>query len=104
MPAEARIVIRVKPGAARTEVGGEYGGASFGRSGGSLVVAVRERAVDGKATAAALAALAQALGVPARTLRLVTGAASRDKIIAIEDPPPDLEAKVQALRTARNGT
>jgi uncharacterized protein YggU (UPF0235/DUF167 family) len=96
---EPRIVVRVKPGAARTRVGGEYGGPAFGGA-GSLVVAVRERAVDGKATAAALAALAEALGVPAWTLRLVSGATGRDKIIAIADPPPDLADRIAALRAA----
>lgn len=65
------------------------------------MVAVRERAVDGKATAAALTALAQALGVPSRTLRLVSGAAARDKIVAIADPPPDLAARIEALRGRR---
>jgi Uncharacterised ACR, YggU family COG1872 len=54
-----RVTIRVKPGSARAGVGGEPDGA--------LVVRVRERAVDGKATAAALAAVAAALGSgPAR--------------------------------------
>jgi len=109
MPAESRIAIRVKPGASRTTVGGEYGapapgsgqGDGNGRGSGSLVVAVKERAVDGKATAAALTALAKALGVPPRTVRLVAGAAARDKIVAIEDPPPDLAARIEALRAAR---
>lgn len=100
MTTESKVAIRVKPGAGRTEVGGEYGGTSFGQR-GSLIVAVRERAVDGKATAAALAALAEALGVPVRTLRLVTGAVSRDKVVAVLDPPPDLAARVEALRAAR---
>lgn len=100
MPAEPRIAVRVKPGAARPLVGGEYAGTAFGQT-GSLIVAVRERAVDGRATAAALAALAQALDVPARSLRLVAGAASRDKIVAVTDPPPDLAARLDALRAAR---
>lgn len=81
-------------------VGGHYAGTAFGRP-GSLIVAVRERAVDGKATAAALAALAQVLDVPARSLRLVAGAAGRDKIVAVTDPPPDLAARLDALRAAR---
>jgi uncharacterized protein len=113
MPAESRIAIRVKPGAGRTTVGGEYGAPASGSGGGDgngrgsasgtgrLVVAVKERAVDGKATAAALTALAKALGVPPRTVRLVAGAAARDKIVAIEDPPPDLAARIEALRAAR---
>ena len=96
MAEESRITIRVKPGASRTKVGGEYGGDDPGRA-GTLVVAVQERAVDGKATAAALKALAKAIGVPARTLRLVSGATSRDKVVAIADPPLDLAARLAAL-------
>ena len=46
-----RISIRVRPGASRTHVGGSYDGA--------LIVAVSQRAVDGKATEAALAAVAR---------------------------------------------
>lgn len=105
---ESRIAIRVTPGASRTRVGGQYGGSAAepghtpGRPGtarlGVLLVAVRERAVDGKATAAALAALAKAIGVPPRTVRLVSGATGRDKVVAIADPPPDLADRVDALR------
>jgi uncharacterized protein len=69
------VTIRVKPGSARAGVGGELDGA--------LVVRVRERAVDGKATAAALAAVAAALGVRPRAVTLVAGAASRTKIIEV---------------------
>src|SRR5262245_48016775 len=45
-----RITVRVRPGSARRGVGGEHDGA--------VVVRVRARAVDGQATAAALAAIA----------------------------------------------
>lgn len=69
------MTIRVKPGAARTRVGGSYGDA--------LVVAVREPAVDGKATEAALKALAAAVNVRRRDVRLVTGATSRRKIVEL---------------------
>jgi uncharacterized protein YggU (UPF0235/DUF167 family) len=100
----ARIAIRVKPGASRTKVGGAYG--SDGAPGGArargvenaLVVAVQERAVDGKATEAALRALAAALGVPRRKIRLVSGATSRDKIVEIPDPPAGLGALLDQLR------
>jgi uncharacterized protein len=67
-----RVMIRVRPGSARPGVGGQHDGA--------LVVRVQQRAVDGRATEAALAALAAALGVPRRDVTLVTGAASRSKI------------------------
>jgi uncharacterized protein len=70
-----RIAIRVKPGSARTAVGG--------RRGDALVVAVTARAVDGKATEAALRAIAEAFDVRRRDVSLVIGAASRDKVVEI---------------------
>jgi uncharacterized protein len=72
-----RVTIRVRPGAGRTMVGGSYDGA--------LVVRVAERAQDGRATSAALAALAEALGVRPRDVALVTGATSRTKVVEIPD-------------------
>jgi hypothetical protein len=53
-----RITIRVRPGAGRTSVGGGHDGA--------LVVRVGARAADGRATEAALAAVADAFGPPGR--------------------------------------
>jgi len=52
------VTIRVRPGSARTSVGGQHDGA--------LVVRVSARAVDGQATEAALAAVAAAFGVRRR--------------------------------------
>ena len=49
-----------------------------------LVVRVRERAVDGKATAAALAAVAAAFGVRPYGVTLVAGASSPTKILEVE--------------------
>ncbi|MBR7835646.1 DUF167 domain-containing protein [Actinospica durhamensis] len=90
-PVPVRFPIRVRPGAARTKVGGSYGDA------GALVVAVTERAVDGKATAAALVALARALGLGRGAVTLVSGAVSRDKVVRVADPPEDFAARLQAL-------
>ena len=87
----ARVAIRVRPGASRTRVGGSYGDA------GALVVAVTERAVDGRATTAALRALAEALGVPRSAVSLLVGATSRDKVVLVEDPPEDLAARISVL-------
>ena len=92
MSTVATIEIRVRPGASRPKVGGAYGDPPV------LVVAVAARAVDGKATQAALRALAEALGLPRSRLSLVTGATSRTKVVAVEDPPGDLAARVAALR------
>ena len=85
-----RVSIRVRPGASRTRVGGTYGDA--------LVVAVSARAVDGKATEAALAALADALGIRRRDVRLVSGATSRDKVVEVDDVAPDLPERIRRLR------
>ncbi len=74
-----RVEIRVRPGAPRTSVGGTYGDA--------LVVRVQEQAVGGRATEAALRALAQAVGVRRADVALVTGATSRTKVVALPDQP-----------------
>jgi hypothetical protein len=72
-----RVSIRVRPGSGRTQVGGSYADA--------LVVRVRQRAVDGAATTAALRALADALDVRAADVELVTGRTSRTKVVEIPD-------------------
>ena len=73
--AVVRVAIWVRPGAGRSVVGGEHGGA--------LVVRVAARAVEGQANEAALAALAAAFGVRRRAVTLVTGATSRAKIVEV---------------------
>lgn len=72
------------------KVGGAYGDA--------LLVSVTARAADGRATESALRAVAEALGVRRRDVRLVIGTTSRDKVIEILDPPPDLVDRVGRLR------
>jgi hypothetical protein len=69
------MTVWVRPGAAHPGVGGEHGGA--------LVVRVSARATGGQATAAALAAVAAAFGVPRSAVTLVAGATSRTKILDI---------------------
>lgn len=96
MPSETarpstRIAIRVRPGASRARVGGAYGS--------RLLVAVTARAVDGAATEAALRALAKALGLRRRDMRLVTGATSRDKVVDVDVPDAAALAGVQARLT-----
>jgi uncharacterized protein YggU (UPF0235/DUF167 family) len=89
-----KIAVRVKPGASRIRVGGRYDGPH----GPALVVAVTAPPVDGRATAATLRALGAALELRPAALTLHAGAASRDKIIAVTDAPPDLAERVARLR------
>jgi uncharacterized protein YggU (UPF0235/DUF167 family) len=89
----ATVAVRVKPGASRTAVGGRYDGPL----GPAVVVAVNARPVDGRATEATRVALARALGVPRSAVALRAGAASRDKLFAVAEPPADLAERVRAL-------
>jgi hypothetical protein len=75
-----RITIRVQPGASHPGVGGDHDGA--------LVVRVSAPAVDGRATAAAMAAVAAAFGVRRQAVMLVAGAASRTKILDVDGAEP----------------
>jgi uncharacterized protein len=84
-----RVAIRVKPGAARTAVGGRHGDA--------LVVSVTARAVDGKATEAALRAVAAAFGVSRRDVSLVTGATSRDKVVEVDGAAAGVASRRDSL-------
>lgn len=84
-----RIAVRVKPGASRTAAGGRHGGA--------LVVSVTAKPVRGKATEAALRAIADAFAVPRSSVTLIAGAASRDKVIGIAGTPEALARRLDAL-------
>ncbi len=86
-----RVAIHVKPGSARTVVGGRHGEDDV------LAVSVTARAVDGKATEAALRAVAEAFGVKRRDVSLVTGAASRDKLVEIDGAAADLAGRRESL-------
>jgi uncharacterized protein YggU (UPF0235/DUF167 family) len=79
-----RITIWVRPGSTHPGVGGEHAGA--------LVVRVSARAVDGKATEAALAAVAGAFAVRRSAVTLVSGASSRTKIIDVAPGDPRILA------------
>ncbi len=70
-----RLVVCVTPGARREEVILDQG---------RLRVKVRARPQEGAANAAVEKLVARALGVPASRCRLVRGATSRTKTLAIE--------------------
>jgi len=83
-----RLTVWVRPGSARPDVGGEHDGA--------LVVRVTARAVDGRATAAALTAIADAFGVRRHAVTLVAGAASRRKIVEVTGADPAVLDRLRA--------
>jgi uncharacterized protein len=72
--ADGRLAVRVTPGA-RTM--------GLAIADGRLLAKVREKPESGKASAAVLALIAEALGCPPSRLTLLRGAASREKLIGI---------------------
>jgi uncharacterized protein len=78
---KTRLRLRVAPGAARPAVVGRYGDAWKVR-----VAPAPER---GKANDAVLALLADVLAVPRSSVVLVSGGASRDKIVELAGIRPD---------------
>ena len=68
------LTVRAKPGAAKPGITAR---------GGQVVVAVRERAVDGRANAGVVRAVAAWLDVAPSRVTLVRGAAARTKQLAI---------------------
>jgi hypothetical protein len=86
------VRIRVQPGSSRNAVGGSRRDA--------LLVRVTARPVAGKATEAALRAVAAAFGVRRSDVRLVSGPASRDKVLEIEGDSGALAETLAALLAA----
>jgi uncharacterized protein len=74
-----RLSVRVSPGASRTEVAGRM-------ADGRLKLRVAAPAEDGRANEAVLRLLARELGVDRRSVVLVAGHASRDKIVEVSAP------------------
>jgi uncharacterized protein len=89
--AGARLRLRVVPGASRSEI--------VGRHGEAWKVRVKAPPERGAANDAVLELLADALGVSAREVRLVSGHGSRDKIVELTA----LEADEAEARLAANG-
>jgi uncharacterized protein YggU (UPF0235/DUF167 family) len=73
--ARVKLEIQVRPNSSKAAVGGCYDGA--------LIVRVREPADGGRATRAALVAVAGALGLPRSVVTLDRGPTSRRKLIDI---------------------
>jgi uncharacterized protein (TIGR00251 family) len=71
-----RLKLRVSPGARRPGIAGRHGDA--------WKVRVAEPPEDGRANEAVLRLLAETLDVPRASVSLVSGHASRDKIVSLE--------------------
>lgn len=74
-----RFAVRVQPRSSRAGVDGLHGDA--------LRVRVRAAPVDGAANDAVVEVLAEALGVPRRAVAIVSGAASRSKVVEVAGVP-----------------
>ncbi|MGQ0846786.1 MAG: DUF167 domain-containing protein [Sporichthyaceae bacterium] len=84
-----RVAVRVRPGAKTESVGGRWDAPR----GPALLVSVRPRAVEGKANAAVLAAVADAFGLAPSRVALVSGERGRDKVVELDGPPEALAVR-----------
>ena len=87
-----RFTVRVQPRASRSEVCGVHGDA--------LKVRLAAPPVDGAANDALVALLADELDVARRSIRIVSGAASRSKTVEVAGIESDLVERL-AARTAK---
>ncbi len=87
---EARISVKVQPSSPKNEV------VSFEQ--GILKVKVAAPPVRGKANAELVSFLAKSLGLSRTQVSIVSGAMSRDKVIAVSGlPPADLQQRLSSL-------
>ena len=94
------VSLRVTPRGGRDDIDG-IEQLSDGRS--VLKVRVRAIADGGEANRAVTDLLAKALGVPKARVRLVSGATSRLKQVAIDGDPAELGEALRALTQAKRG-
>ena len=89
-----RLALKVTPRAARSAVDGI---ARDDRGQACLAVRVTAAPDGGKANAAVIRLLARRWGLPARDLRLVSGASARRKVLQVDGPPQRLLAELAAI-------
>ena len=90
-PEGALLPVRVQPRARRNEV--------VGWQGAALRVRVTAPPTDGRANQAVVELLAAVLGLPRASIALVSGAASRDKLLRVERHSlADLRARLDGAR------
>jgi len=88
-----RIGVRVRPGARADAVGGSWAGPR----GRALLVAVRARAVDGRANEAVVQVLASAFALRPAAVTIAAGHRSRDKIVELAGDATALAARLADL-------
>lgn len=81
------LTLHIQPGAKKTEIAGPHGDA--------LKVRLLAPPVDGKANAALLEFLVKRLGLARSKIALISGQASRRKVVEITEDVPDLETRLQ---------
>ena len=77
-----RFAVRVQPRASRSEVSGTHGEA--------LKVRLSAPPVEGAANDALVELLADALDVPRRAVRIISGATARTKVVEVDGVTPAL--------------
>ena len=93
-PDGVRLSLKVTPRAAREAIQGVELDA---RGDAWLAIRVTASPEAGKANAEVIRLLAKRLGVPGRDLSLVSGAASRRKVLHLQGAPAALVSKLKAL-------
>jgi len=91
----AMLAVRVTPRASKPGIGGWRDGPDGRRE---LEVRVSAPPADGAANAAVVEALADALGVPRRAVRIVAGATSRHKRAEVDLPAVELDRRLPLAR------
>jgi uncharacterized protein len=92
------VSLRVTPRGGRDDIDGIET-----LSDGKSVLKLRVRAIadGGEANRAVTALLADALGVPKKSVRLISGTSSRIKQVAVDGDPAKLDEALRGLATAR---
>jgi uncharacterized protein (TIGR00251 family) len=85
-----RVDVHVQPRASRSEI--------LGQPGAALKLRLQAPPVDGAANEALVRLLAESLGVPRRSVRVVAGATSRAKTVEVDGTTEDA---VRALASPR---
>src|SRR5262249_25558895 len=87
-----RLTVHLQPNASKSELGGLHGDA--------LKIRIAAPPVHGAANAALIAFLAEPLGVPRDSVRLVSGASSRRKRLEIDGMTPSVARLALGMETA----